>query len=285
MEIYFSINPPNLDVKIDYSVESSLKSFKEEVLETLYSHHKNYKIERLLLSDGMDSRFIALCLKELGISFKSLSFVFSKTSNSITERITAFTKKIGVTSSFFVMEKENLCKHVEYLTYEKKIAYPIANGYYLDYLVNTYEENFFSGASVEFKYRNNEYVDVVMVGPNLVRKNNPNRLFGFANSRTFLSYINNPKFLATYKIDRESLPRKDDWYIRDLIYTDIFPDLDVVLKGGHWYDGDFRYRFDNHLLIEAKKEVPWVFQLKNYRFYVQEYFKTLKNNPSVVQPG
>lgn len=275
MQITITENPPSLDVKLDYSVEPTLKSFKEEVLNSLYENYKKHNVERLLLSDGMDSSFIALCLQELGISFKPLSFVFSKKQNHVTKEINSFCKTFGFTPSYFVIKKEPFFKHVDFLTYEKKIAYPVLNGYYVDYMLNNFTENFFSGMTVEFKYFFNSYLELGMVTPYLVKRNNPDRLFGFADSRTFLAYINDPIFLKYYKADCRQLERDDQWYIRDLIYTDIFPNIGKKRKMG-WEDEIITKSFYETPLPHLptiKKEVPWVFQMKNYNFYVDDYFQ------------
>jgi hypothetical protein len=272
MQIEITETPPSFNLELDYYVESTLKSFKEEVFDSLYEQHKKHNVERLLLSDGMDSSFIALCLQEIGIPFKPLSFIFSKKQNHVTKEIINFCKANAFIPSFFLIEKELFFKHVEYLTYEKKIAYPVLNGYYVDYMLNNFQENFFSGMSVEFKYYNNSYISLGMVGPYLVKRNNPNRLFGFASSRTFLAYINNPVFQANYKIDLSKLERDDEYYIRDLIYTSIFPNLNIKRKTS-WDDNHITIKFEKEYLPKIKKEVPWVFELKNYKFYVDQYFK------------
>lgn len=272
MQIIFKENPPTFNLKIDYSVEKDLKSFKEEVLTTLYNQHKKHNIERLLLSDGMDSSFIALCLQELGLSVKPLSFIFGRNKNHVTEEIVRFCKEFSITPSFFVIEKEPFFKHVEYLTEEKKIAYPVLNGYYVDYVLNNFEENFFSGMTCEFKYYDNSYIDFGMIAPYLVRKNNPDRLFGFANSRTFLAYINDPIFLKYYKVDRAKLERNDEFYIRDLIYTYIYPNLRIKRKSS-WNDNVITKSFSLEYNPKIRKTLPWVFQLINYKFYVNAYFQ------------
>lgn len=272
MQVTFTENPPSFNLEIDYSVEESLKSFKEEVLSTLYDLYKKHNVERLLLSDGMDSSFTALCLQELGITFRPLSFIFSKQKNFVTEDIVKFCNKNGFTPSFFVIEPEPFFKHIEYLTEEKKLAYPVLNGYYVDYMLNNFSENFFSGMTCEFKYYDNKYIDFGMIAPYLVKRNNLNRLYGFANSRTFLSYINNPIFLNNYKIDRSKLRRDDPFFIRDLIYTNIYPEMGIKRKSG-WDDQIITKPFEQKYLPKIKKEVPWVFKLENYKFYVDDYFK------------
>jgi 3'-phosphoadenosine 5'-phosphosulfate sulfotransferase (PAPS reductase)/FAD synthetase len=53
-------------VELDYSVEENLKSFKEEVLNRLYTIHKDCSVDALMFSGGMDSTLIlASLLKNL----------------------------------------------------------------------------------------------------------------------------------------------------------------------------------------------------------------------------
>lgn len=264
-------SPPSISVELDYSVHKDLKSYKEEVLDSLYKIYKKHSVDRLLLSDGRDSSFIAMCLKELGISFKPLSIIFSKYQTLTTSKIINFCKSINVTPSFFVIEEEAFLNHVKVLTYDKKIAYPMIMGYYSDFLTTQLQDKFFCGFGSEFRYEGNGELSIGMHTPALLLERYPDFFFNFKNSRVLFSYVNHPMFKKYYKLNQMSIPRPDIWYIRDLIYNSEFSNLSLEPKQP-WHDNALVKKF-NEFLPEIKKEIPWVFELNKVVFDVNKYFE------------
>lgn len=65
-------------ITLDYSVEQDLRSFKEEVLNHLYTVHKEVGVDSIMFSGGMDSTFILRSLLELGITPRLHTLSFSK---------------------------------------------------------------------------------------------------------------------------------------------------------------------------------------------------------------
>lgn len=262
-----------LKVEIDYSVESNLKSFKEEVLETLYKDYKLNNVDCLLLSDGMDSRFLSLCIRELNIPITCISFAFNNELNEIKQRINDHVKKYNLKHEYFFVEKEKFFKHLDFLTFDKNIAYPVINGYYIDFVLNNFKNSkFFSGASCEFKLYDCQYIVLGMSNPYFMNINNPKQLFGFYNSRCFLSYINSPIFLSNYDRNPKTLYRSDEWFIRDLIYQSCFPDLTVNLKG-LYEDKEIVSEYNRHYHKKIIEKHPFFFSIKNFNFNVANYFK------------
>lgn len=221
------------EIKLDYTVVDSLKSFKEEVLDELYRIYKLNGDMPLLYSGGMDSTFILRSLQELGISPRTISFSFTEDNSDFDcELVKAKCKKYDVRPpEFFYIDGNALQDHVRYLVEEKDIAYPMLHGFYMDYFLNTLKyEKFFTGMSGEFKLKNGKVI--MPYGPLMVMQNNPGRLFCFTTDRTFLSYFKHEKFIANYKTPNPltETGAEDQWYIRDLIYMDCYPDMEREVK-------------------------------------------------------
>ena len=65
------------ECSLDYSLKGKTKSYKEEVKDHIKSVVEGRDHVYLLFSGGMDSRFLALVLLELGIDFTAITFAFS----------------------------------------------------------------------------------------------------------------------------------------------------------------------------------------------------------------
>jgi hypothetical protein len=262
---------------IDYSVEENLKSFKEEVLEELYSIYKNEGISDLMFSGGMDSTFILRSLMELGIKPNLHTICFTKDASDYDGLVAkSRCKQYGLKEpNFFYMDGYEIVKHIEMLTFEKKIAFPMLHGYYVDYFLSKVKDKkFYSGMLCEYKLSNK--IITMPAGPIMVKLNNKNRLYGFSTSRTFLSYINHKKFIENYKrknntLNFESENQDNVWEIRNLIYTDCFPDIMIVEKD---FPGDRKIAnlFHTVLIPQIKEELPVNFLVEPFKFDVGEYF-------------
>lgn len=259
-------------VEIDYSVEENLKTFKEEVLNRLYTIHKEDSVNDLLFSGGMDSLFLLRSLQELGITPKLHSISFAKDYSDYDALLTIEQcKKFGLKiPEFFYMDSDKIINYIEFLTREKRIAYPALHGYYLDYYISHHENiNFFCGMSCE--YRTSNGFITLNPAPSFFKKINPGRLHGFECSETFLAFINNPIFKENYLNPNPMLPiiGENIWRMRDLIYSDCYPEIGII---------DKRRPDDNHIknrYIEVLNEInalyPEVRNIKPFRFNAKDY--------------
>jgi hypothetical protein len=124
----------------------------------------------------------------------------------------------------------------------------------------------------EFKLYDNRIK--LMQGPQLVKQNNPDRLFEFVSSRTFLSYINHPSFISNYKKPVPENYRKD-LYARDQIYTACYPDIFIEHKRGP-DDNHIAELFRRDIFPLIRNKIPWLPITTNYFFNVDEYFNRKK---------
>jgi hypothetical protein len=266
-------------VDIDYSVENSLKSFKEEVLDCLYEKYKNKNIVNLMYSGGMDGTFILKSLLELGIKPELHTLSFSKDRSDYDSLLAINrSKKFGMNvSNFFYMDAKKIFKHLDFCTYEKKVAFPILNCYYVDYfLTENKDKNFFCGMSCEFRVCPSNNHNIILNGAAFrLKEHNPDRLHGFDNSRTFLSYVNNPVFKSNYlKKTDHYLYGENLWYARDLIYNDCYKDIEIIDKTPP-QDNYIIPHFYN-IQHKIQKMYPEVFNVQPYIFDVKNYFENKK---------
>lgn len=269
------LNINELRVNIDYTVERNLKPFKQEVLDQLYTHHTLNKDMSLLFSGGMDSTFILRSLLELDIKPDLYTLSFSQRHDDYEcELAKRRCKQYGLPSPNFVyVDQSTIVDYSLYLINDCNIGYPFLHGYYIHYLLNEYKtEKFYCGMGSEYKLYDN--VIKLMLGPQMVKQYNPDRLFEFTSSRTFLSYINHPSFLANYKKPVPDNYRKD-LYARDQIYTNCYPDIFVEHKRGpdDTHVNDF---FKKNIFPLIKDKMPWLPITTNYYFNVDEYLNRKK---------
>lgn len=270
-------------VDLDYSVEADLKSFKEETLNHVYSLYKEHGTS-LLLSGGNDSMFILRALKELDITPDIVTFSFNK--NTLGNEY----KKLYDTCAKFNINKPDLIyinfkeiyEYINYLTDVRNIYYPILHGYVMDYFLNTQSKSkFLSGMGSEYREQehNRDYLKFA-VGPFLVKNNNPNRIFDITSSRTFLSYINTDicklhysKPVSYLKMIHNSTPRPNIWYIRDLIYNNCFPDLNLPDKflGYDVEENNEDYNLTFSLFIKKLKNTNYK-PTADYLFNLRQYY-------------
>ena len=269
-------------VDIDYTVDVNLKSFKEEVLDCVYDLYKTHGDITLLFSGGNDSSFLLRTCIELGITPQTISFIFTQNYNSEDiKRAKQFCSSYSLKELEFVnIDGNEIINHINYLTEEEGIVYPQIHGYVMDYFLKTNKgTKYISGMGSEFKQHGLELKFPPM--PWMVKANNPDQLFDFTTSRTFLSYVNNKINVDNYKkqtkiyFTENGYPRSNQWYIRDLIYNDCYPDLNLPYKT----ESDFESSFDKVIkLCEKKYKASPIKDLKPYFFNVDEYFKQKKEN-------
>jgi hypothetical protein len=260
---------------LDYSVEEGLKSFKEEVLDTLNCVHKDSDVDSQMFSGGMDSTFILRSLLELGVTPRLHTLSFAKDQTDYDSlRVKDQCKKFGVKEpEFFYIDKYDFFKHVDILTYEKKVSFPTLHCYYVDYFLSKRgEEKFFCGMSCE--YRTSKGIIKMNVAPPIIKYFNPNRLYGFDSSKTFLSYVNNPIFKDNYLKDNPIIDSYGEniWYIRDLIYNDCYPEINIITKNPP-DDNHISSGFYEHKLPVIQRLHPIVFLMQPFKFNAKEYLQ------------
>jgi len=266
---------------LDYSVEEGLKPFKEEVLDALNCIYKESNVSNQMFSGGMDSTFILKSLLELGVTPQLHTLSFSKDQTDYDSlRAKDQCKKFGIKEpEFFYIDKYDLLKHIDILTYEKKIAFPTLHCYYVDYFLSKMgEEKFFCGMSCE--YRSSKGIVTMNVAPPIIKYFNPNRLYGFDSSRTFLSYVNNSIFKDNYLKQNPVIEGYGEniWYIRDLIYNDCYSEIGIITKKFP-DDKHIAPHFYEHKLPTIQRLHPIVFLMQPFKFNAEEYLKE-KNNGS-----
>jgi len=261
-------------IHLDYSVEKDLKSFKEEVLAELYSLYKNEGVVDLMFSGGMDGAFILRSLMELGVKPNLHTLSFSKDGSDYDSlQAKQRCKEFGFPEpNFFVMEKEDIINHITSCTFEYQKAYPTLHCYYVDYFLSkTKDTKFYCGMTCE--YRLSGDIIKMQVAPQILKHDNPNRLYGFTTSRTFLSYVNDPVFKNNYlKEPPPSLLGENLWHVRDLIYNNCYPDITIIQKNRP-DDQDIANHFYNALHPLIKENYPLLFHINPFVFNVTEYFK------------
>lgn len=258
-------------VDIDYSVEKDLKSFKEEVLNELYSLHQTHHINDLLFSGGMDSTFILRCLMELGLKPNLHSFVFCDDYDELDIRNIRYRcKKYGFKEpEYFPIKPKEIFEHIEELA-KNEICYPALHQYYVDYFLKSTSQKFFTGLGAEYRLENNCLN--LHVSPILTKNNNPNRLFDFTNDRTFLAYVNDSILKNNYVKPNPSCPLGENiWYVRDLIYQNCYPDIDIIEKD---LPGDriIANHFNANYVPELQRRFPILFCLKKFTFDLKKYY-------------
>lgn len=263
-------------VAIDYSVEGNLKSFKEEVLNTLNQHYQNFGITDQMFSGGMDSVFILRSLQELGLNphLHTISFLKDQTDyDSLQAKDQC--KKFGAKEpEFFYVDKDDFLKHVNFVTYEKKIAYPTLHCYYMDYYASKMgDKKLFFGMC---EYRTCNGIVILNNVIQEVKEGNPNKFYGFESSETFLAFINNPIFKSNYlKNNSISMGRNDIWLVRDLVYTDCYPQMQIIPKRPHT-DEYISTPFCSEYLPTIMKLYPIVFLRRPFQFNAQKYLNRKK---------
>jgi hypothetical protein len=260
-------------MSLDYSVETSISSFKEEVLNRLNTIYKEAAVNDLLFSGGMDSTFLLRSLLELGITPQLHTFSFSKDQTDYGSlQVKDQCKKFGVKEpKFFYVDKYDFFKHVDILTFEKGIAYPTMHCYLVDYYLSLMDgKKFFCGMACE--YRTSNGIVTMNVAPPAIKHFNPDRLYGFECSETFFAYVNNPIFKDNYLKENPKIEPYGEniWHIRDLIYSDCYPDMGIIPKKLH-DDAYISVHYHEQKLPVILKMHPVIFMMQPYRFNAQEY--------------
>jgi hypothetical protein len=260
-------------LSLDYSVEEGLKPFKEEVLDALHGAYKDSGVNDQMFSGGMDSTFILRSLLELGITPQLHTLSFSKDQTDYDcLRAKEQCKKFGVQEpEFFYLDKYDFFKHVDILTHEKGVAFPTLHCYYVDYFLSKMaDKKFFCGMACEYRVSNG--VITMRPAPPIIKHFNPNRLYGFDSSKTFLAYVNNPIFKDNFLKENPIIESYGEniWRVRDLIYNDCYPEVAIIDKKSP-DDNHLASHFYEHKLPTIMRLHPLVFAIQPFYFNAKEY--------------
>jgi hypothetical protein len=261
-------------LSLDYSVEEGLKPFKEEVLDALHGAYKNFGVNDQMFSGGMDSTFILRSLLELGITPQLHTLSFSKDQTDYDcLRVKDQCKKFGIQEpEFFYLDKYDFFKHVDILTHENGVAFPTLHCYYVDYFLSKMaDKKFFCGMSCE--YRTSKGVITMNVAPPAIKRANPDRLYGFDSSKTFLAFVNNPIFKNNF-LEKNQMTEsygENIWRIRDLIYSDCYPEIGIIPKKCP-EDNYLSWHFNEYKLPTIKRLHPAIFLMRPFYFNAKDYF-------------
>jgi len=236
---YNFIHINKCDVEIDFSVESTLKSFKEEVLDHFEQICKNKDV-KLILSGGGDSRFIARCLIELGIPFTACTYVHKKDLSDYDSLVsTSFCRQWKIKHEPIYLDERLFSEFVMHRSQTNRVVHRVFNLYMMEYMMKLQQDKgfqgiFLSGACSEYKVINGK-MPITWQCRELIR-NNSEKWFNFTTDRILLSYVRHPIFLKEFKTTKEK-----GFDIRDKIYKDCFPDTVFPKKnrGSHFHIEDW----------------------------------------------
>jgi len=264
---YNFIHINKCDVEIDFSVESTLKSFKEEVLDHFERICKNKDV-KLILSGGGDSRFIARCLIELGIPFTACTYVHKKDLSDYDSLVsTSFCRQWKIKHEPIYLDERLFAEFVMDISQNSKVVYRIQNPYMMHYMMKLQEERgfkgiFLSGAGSEFKVVNGKMP--LPWNNTLIEIYCPDKWFNFTTDRTLLSYVRHPIFLKEFKNTKEI-----GFDIRDRIYRECFPDTVFPKKnrGAHFHIEEWFWK--NLPIITAAN--PLLVPTENFEWDFETY--------------
>lgn len=213
---------------IDYSLRGKTKSFKEEVADHFKRIVEGHDQVYLLFSGGMDSRFLALLLLEMGIGFTAITYVFSPNHDDYDSVVSKdFAKRHGFKHELFNIGSFDVWSCVEKY-YEKGLVSHNLNSYYILLAIQKYDKPncvFLTGAASEFIIQNKN-INLRWLLP-VYQTIHPN-IHNFTTDRIMFSYLDEPIIKDNWQ--DESLGKFD---LRNRLYTSIYPHkLEILEKRG-----------------------------------------------------
>ncbi len=264
------------ECSLDYSLRGKTKSFKEEVADHFKRIVEGHDQVYLLFSGGMDSRFMALILLELGIDFTAITYAFSPNFDDYDSRASKdFAKRHGFKHELFNIEPEEFQSSFEY-HYKKGLKIPLLNSNYIVISLGRYNRPncvFLTGAASEFIIHNKK-INVSWFLP-VYQTFYPN-IHNFTTDRILFSYLDEPII-------------KDNWqdlslgpfYLRNKVYGSIYPDK---LKSIKKNSGSDRQHIMNFFMEMVTKKYDKNFFNKEYggsfTLDLEEYYNGGVNNGS-----
>ena len=253
-------------IDFDYSLQGKTKSFKEELQDHLLEIAQNHKKIYLLFSGGMDSRFLALNLLELGIDFTAVTYGFKEDFTDYDSRVsTEFAKEHGFKQELFYITEEEFIKAVNSLD-GKGLFTRIRNHYYLISAIRRYDEPncaFITGDTSEFRIKDRK-VDFSF---NIYTTQTayPN-LFNFTTDKIVFAYFDEPIIKENYKTT------EDQYDLRNKLYNNIFPNKLKIIEKTFPEDKHFDEVFSKILNLFFIR-YPRAYLTNRYILDLDEYYQ------------
>jgi len=260
------INDNRCHIDFDYSLQGKTKSFKKELQDHLLEIEQKHKKIYLLFSGGMDSRFLALNLLELGIDFTAVTYGFKEDFTDYDSRVsTEFAKEHGFKQELFYITPEEFVESINSL-HQQKLFTDIRNQYYLISAIRRYDEPncaFITGACSEFKIKDGK-VDFPF---NIYTTQTayPN-LFNFTTDKIVFAYFDEPIIKENYKTT------EDQYDLRNKLYNNIFPNKLKIIEKTFPEDRSLGEIFEKIKLVFFA-EYPFTFLTKPYILDLDEYYQ------------
>jgi hypothetical protein len=258
----------------DYSLSKYVKTFKEEVrdhIKNAVELNKGKKIY-LLLSGGMDSRFLGLTLLDLGVEFTAVTYAFSSNFNDYdSQNSSSFAKKHGIKHEIYFLTVEKFLDTI-YRYAQQNIFINVLNPNYILTTIDNYcDPNgiFITGAGSEPKIENKK----IRMGlcSEILKQIKPS-MYNFTSERILFSFLNHPVVKQNW--DKE-LP--DKFYLRNFVYTEAYPNQLQTINKQFPEDGYIKHVFDE-LCYHYAIKFPHVFATDDYYFDIQNYYKKSEDN-------
>jgi hypothetical protein len=264
------------NVEFDESVDESLKSFKEEVIDHILQV-TNKKDVILLFSGGNDSRFVARTLMEINVPFRAITTCFKQDFTDYDSIVSQqFCLSNHIEQERIYVNRRNFFEEVKHLALHKRMVYPALVCYYIQTVIEKernagFDGVFLTGCGSEFKigsvYKVCDDIKLFLRHhPYILMENNLGVLYNFTTDRTFFSYIRNEHFIQNYKTS------KDGFDIRDKIYQDCYPDLKLEKKTPA-EDLYLQEYYDDKIVPYLKHLNPYPFITDYYTFDLVDYYK------------
>jgi len=210
---------------LDYSLKGKTKSYKEEVIDHIKSVVEGRDHVYLLFSGGMDSRFLALILLELGIDFTAITYAYSSRYDDYDSIVSKdFSKRHGFKHELFNIGSFDFWSCVEKI-YEKGMVFSNFNSYPIFVAIQKYDKPnsvFLTGAGSEFHIKDKKVKKKLLIS--MLQIAYPN-IYNFTTDRILFSYLDEPIIKDSWQDESAYIQ-----HYRDKLYNSIYPDKLKILK-------------------------------------------------------
>ncbi len=267
---YYTTADNVFECSLDYSLKGKTKSYKEEVIDHIKSVVEGRDHVYLLFSGGMDSRFLALILLELGIDFTAITFASSSMYDDYDSIVSKdFSKRHGFKHELFNIGSFDVWSCAERYYEQKGVSFVYLHAYYMFLAIEKYNKPnsvFLTGGGSEFRIRDKKITKTVLIS--MLQAVYPN-IHNFTTDRILFSYLDEPIIKDNWQ-DEFSYPQ----YYRDKLYNSIYPDkLEIIEKftSDHTPKSDYFYK-----MVKEKYGEEEFFKRGingNFTLDLEEYYK------------
>jgi hypothetical protein len=263
------------ECSLDYSLRGTTKSYKEEVTDHIKSVVEGRDHVYLLFSGGMDSRFLALLLLEMGIDFTAITFSSSSMYDDYDSYVSKdFSKRHAFKHELFNIGSFDVWSCAERYYEQKEISFVFLHAYYIFLAIEKYNKPnsvFLTGAGAEFRIKDKKIKKNFLIS--MLQVVYPN-IYNFISDRILFSYFDEPIIKDNWQ-DESSYTQ----YYRDKLYNSIYPDkLEIIEKStsNHTPKSDYFYKMVNEKYGEEEffKRVI----TGNFTLDLEEYYNGGVNN-------